>query len=112
MVSGQVGRWADRNSAYDFDCRYSEDGLRYWVPKFIECGAITAGQIVLDAGCGTGGFGAAIGTVTGAQVIGYDIAERFTRYARDKHSPVGWWIVGDAARLPLRNNTINCVLMS
>jgi ubiquinone/menaquinone biosynthesis C-methylase UbiE len=112
MVSGQVGRWADRSSARDFDGRYSEDGLRFWVPTFIECGAITAGQIVVDAGCGTGGFGAAIGSVSGAQVIGCDIAERFTRFARDKHSPVGWWIVGDAAQLPLRDNTIDCVLMS
>jgi ubiquinone/menaquinone biosynthesis C-methylase UbiE len=112
MVFGQVLRWTDRNSAQDFDRRYSDDGVQFWAPKLIEFGAIASGQLVLDAGCGTGGFGAAIGAATDAQVIGCDIAERFTRYARDKHSPVGRWIVGDAARLPLHDNTADCVLMS
>lgn len=112
MAFGQVTRWADRTSAPDFDRRYSADGVRFWVPKFIEFAAIGTGQIVLDAGCGTGGFGAAISTATGSQVVGCDIAERYARYAHEKHRSTGWWIVGDAARLPVRDNTIDCVLMS
>jgi ubiquinone/menaquinone biosynthesis C-methylase UbiE len=112
MPDGQISQWADRNSARDFDGRYSDDGLRFWVPRLIEVGAIAEGQTILDAGSGTGGFGAGISAATGARVIGCDIAGRFIRYARDNHGPICRWIVGDAGRLPLRDQTVDRVLMS
>ncbi|MBO0884474.1 MAG: methyltransferase domain-containing protein [Mycobacterium sp.] len=112
MPYGQIPQWSDRNSAQAFDSRYSDEGLRFWVPRLIEVGTITEGQTILDAGSGTGGFGAGVSAASGARVIGCDIAERFIRYARDNHAPIGWWMVGDAARLPLRDQTVDRVLMS
>lgn len=109
-MPGQTQRWTDRNSAADFDGRYTGDSLEFWVPKLIDLGSIASGEVVLDLGCGTGGFAAAIAERARTRVVGCDLAERFVGYAHARRT--GSWIVGDAARIPLRGGSVDCVLMS
>lgn len=112
-MSGQLERWADTSSARHFDRRYAGDNLQFWVPRLIDLGRIRRGQWILDAGCGTGGFAAAIADLTGADVLGCDLAERFLQHAAAERSrSTVRWAVADVARFPVRSESIDCVLMS
>lgn len=108
---GQLARWADRGSARDFDRRYSRDSVAFWVSRLAELGPIGAGDLVLDVGCGTGGFAVGIAEHTCARVIGCDLAAGLVRYAGDRATPVDW-LVADAHELPLADRSVDRVIMS
>lgn len=111
MVHGQLQRWADRDAASRFDRRYATGAVDFWAMKLSELATVKAGDRVFDVGCGTGGFAIGIARLTGAQVVGCDIAGRFIRFAESRESPVSW-VVADAQELPFAPASADVVLMS
>jgi demethylmenaquinone methyltransferase / 2-methoxy-6-polyprenyl-1,4-benzoquinol methylase len=102
---------SDRVPAEDFHAdRYSEDNLSFWVPLLVEIGAVEAGHRVLDVGCGTGGFTAAIAECSGAAVVGCDRSPALLEHARQ--SAAAEWVLGDAERLPFADESFDRILMS
>ena len=99
-------------SAADFHAeRYSEDNLSFWVPLLVEVGGIGAEHRVLDVGCGTGGFTAAIADRSGAEVVGCDRSPSLLEHARRTSAAAGW-VEGSAERLPFADQSFDRVVMS
>jgi ubiquinone/menaquinone biosynthesis C-methylase UbiE len=93
--------------------RYSADNLTFWAPHLIRIGQMTPSTSVLDLGCGTGGFTLALRALTGARVVGVDIALRLLQYAAQKPVSQGLgWVQGHAAALPFPEATFARVLIS
>jgi ubiquinone/menaquinone biosynthesis C-methylase UbiE len=98
-----------------FNERFSDENLSFWVPLIIECGSIAAGETVLDVGCGTGGFSAAIASASAANVVGVDQSRAFIDFARDHHRPQRGcvdWVNGDAEELPFGGDSFDRVVLS
>jgi ribosomal-protein-alanine N-acetyltransferase len=103
---------SDRVPPEDFDAeRFTAENLAFWVPLLVALGRIEAEDWVLDVGCGTGGFAAAIASATGAHVVGCDRSLAFLEYARARSAAVEW-VAGDAERLPFDAGSFDCVLLS
>ena len=99
-------------SAADFHAeRYSEDNLSFWVPLLVEVGGIGARHRVLDVGCGTGGFTAAIAERSGADVVGCDRSSSLLEHAT-RTSRAAEWVEGSAERLPFADESFDRVVMS
>jgi ubiquinone/menaquinone biosynthesis C-methylase UbiE len=97
----------------EFDTRFRPELLDLWLPNFIELLAPTAGQRVLEVGCGTGGFARALAERSQAEVIGVDVAEHLLRHAAARSSDLLLsWVLGQAEALPLADQSVDCVLMS
>lgn len=98
-----------------FNERFSDENLSFWVPLIIECAGIAGGETVLDVGCGTGGFSAAIASVSAACVVGLDQSGDFIEFARSHHQTdrgrVGW-VNGDAGDLPFGGDSFDRVVLS
>lgn len=78
----------------------------------VERAAPTAGERVVDVGCGTGNA-ALLAAERGAQVIGVDPAERLLQVARAEAEARGLdaeFVHGDAAALPLDDGAADLVL--
>src|SRR5262245_11212983 len=97
----------------EFDTRFRPELLDFWLPHFVELGALAPQHRVLDLGCGTGGFARALAQRLQAEVIGVDVAPHLLRYAV-VHSPALplRWVLGQAEALPLADQTVDRVLMS
>ena len=98
-----------------FNERFSDENLSFWVPLIIDCGGITAGETVLDVGCGTGGFSAAIASASAASVVGVDHARAFIEFARNQHKTQRGrvdWVNGDAEELPFTGGSFDRVILS
>jgi malonyl-CoA O-methyltransferase len=68
---------------------------------------------VLDLGCGTGYFRAALqDRFSDAHYVGVDLAEGMIRFARDACVKPADWLVGDAEALPLASNSVDVVFSS
>ena len=99
-------------TAADFHAeRYSDDNLSFWVPLLVEIGGIDATHRVLDVGCGTGGFTAAIAKRSGAEVVGCDRSPSLLEHAR-RTSAAAEWVEGSAERLPFADESFDRVVMS
>ena len=94
-----------------FDRRFSAENVAFWVPAMIGAVGIGAADTVLDVGCGTGGFAAAIAEATGAAVTGLERSEAFLARACALSADVEW-IQGDAELLPFAGGVFSCVLLS
>ena len=94
-----------------FDRRFSADNLAFWVPVIVEAGRISRDTLVLDVGCGTGGFSRAVADTAGARVTGLDVSQKFIAHARRQSSGVEW-VVGEAERLAFAAETFDRVLLS
>jgi ubiquinone/menaquinone biosynthesis C-methylase UbiE len=93
--------------------RYASDNLTFWVPHLIRVGRLTPTTPLLDLGCGTGGFTLALQSLTGARVVGVDVAFPRVQYAAQK--PTGhalWWVHGHAETLPFAEASFTRVLLS
>lgn len=75
--------------------------------------AVEAAPLVLDLGCGTGHFTAALAErFPQARLAGLDIAEGMLGVARQR-CPRSWaWICGDAESLPLQSASVDMVFTS
>lgn len=68
---------------------------------------------VLDLGCGTGYFSAALRRrYPDARYIGLDLAQGMVEYARTRCSEEALWLVGDAEALPLATSSVDLVFSS
>jgi ubiquinone/menaquinone biosynthesis C-methylase UbiE len=98
-----------------FNERFSEENLSFWVPLIIERAGIAEGETVLDVGCGTGGFSAAIASASAASVVGLDQSRDFIKFARTHRKthrgPVAW-VNGDAEDLPFGDDSFDRVVLS
>jgi SAM-dependent methyltransferase len=106
---------SDRLPAEQFDRRFSEENLAFWVPLLLEAAQITRGLEVLDVGCGTGGFARAIAGSATASVTACDRSERFLGFAARRPRPLAGtvrWLVGDAQRHPFGASSFDRVLLS
>jgi ubiquinone/menaquinone biosynthesis C-methylase UbiE len=93
--------------------RYASDNLSFWAPQLIRVGRLTPATPLLDLGCGTGGFSVALQALTGARVLGVDIAYLRVQYAAQK--PTGHavsWVHGHAETLPFAEASFARVLLS
>lgn len=69
---------------------------------------VTAGERVLDLGCGTGNA-AGIAAAAGADVVGVDPAERLLEVARER-VPAGEFLGGSAEAIPLADGSVDAVV--
>ncbi|MBE0517421.1 MAG: methyltransferase domain-containing protein [Methanophagales archaeon] len=77
----------------------------------VNLSGLNAKELFLDPFCGTGGILIEAGMV-GARIIGSDVQERMVRGARENlhfFGLPGDCVVGDAAQLPLGDNTVDAV---
>lgn len=98
-----------------FNERFSEENLSFWVPLIIEHGGIAERETVLDIGCGTGGFSAAIASAAAARVVGLEQSGDFIAFARSHHTTrcgSARWVNGDAADLPFADGSFDRVVLS
>ena len=75
-----------------------------------ERAGITAGDRVLDVGCGTGAGLAALRERLGIDAYGCDISERILTIARDSHPDISFECC-DAASLPYHDGSFDAVMM-
>jgi SAM-dependent methyltransferase len=81
-----------------------------WAPVLCTAAAITAGQKVLDVGCGTGIVARTAADIVGApNVVGVDINEAMLSVARRVRTDIDWR-QGDAGALPLADQAFDAVL--
>ena len=84
-----------RPQAFDLRCRFLLAGVR-------------AGDVVLDLGCGTGHFCAAL-DAAGATPIGVDTSPEAVRRARDRHPGLDFRLASVAEPLPLSDGSADVV---
>lgn len=93
---------------YDFLNRALTLGLdRSWRRRTLDAIGVARGDVLLDVACGTGDL-AELGAARGARVIGIDFAREMLRGAVQRRISVAL-AQSDAARLPLRDASIDAV---
>uniref|UniRef100_A0AAU2VHA5 Class I SAM-dependent methyltransferase n=1 Tax=Streptomyces sp. NBC_00008 TaxID=2903610 RepID=A0AAU2VHA5_9ACTN len=96
--------------AADWDARFPDDGPAF--DAAVSALGLRAGDVVLDAGCGTGRALPALRSAVGPRgtVLGADLTaamlEAAARAGRDRSGPL---IQADAARLPVRTQALDAV---
>jgi ubiquinone/menaquinone biosynthesis C-methylase UbiE len=82
---------------------------RQLAPLFVEFVGVREGEIVLDAGCGTGSLSATLVRVTQAsKIVGIDPSKSFIEYARTQLAdPRVTFEVGDAQNLPYLDDSFD-----
>ena len=82
-----------------------------WAPRLADAAGVSAGDHVLDVGCGTGVLARAAAELVAVeeQVTGVDINEGMLAVAR-RIRPRIEWRQGDATRLPLPDETYDVVM--
>jgi SAM-dependent methyltransferase len=76
----------------------SEHHRRLAIPAVLELLAPSAGELILDVGCGPGVLAPHIAGA-GARYIGLDASRRLLSFARRHHGRHGRFVLGDATRL-------------
>lgn len=100
--------------AYDAARGYSPEVMGRWLELFAEQTA-AAGPVetILDLGCGTGRFSAALAGRFGARVVGLDPSERMLAEARAKDfGPDVAFCRADGEALPLGDGAVDLVFLS
>jgi SAM-dependent methyltransferase len=110
MTTMTGSRW--RN--LDFDQRASEYARHRTihpgvVNELVESGFFTPKTRVLDVGCGTGNYAAALTKATGCRVSGVDPSQRMLDRARDA-APWESLVQGKAETLPFRDDAFDVVM--
>jgi len=89
-----VGRWSQRLA-----------------PLFVKYAGVTAGERVLDVGCGTGNLTAALAGARVAAATGIDLSASYIEYARRRVTDRAVvFEVGDALNLPYPDGTFDRAL--
>jgi ubiquinone/menaquinone biosynthesis C-methylase UbiE len=81
--------------------------------RLVQDASLTAGDTVVEVGCGTGRLTLPMAALTPAQVIGIDSEARMLEVSRSKDEARRVeWILGSAYRLPLPDGRASLVLMA
>lgn len=99
-------------AAYDAGRSYTADVLDFWL-RTISC-AVEKDRIadILDLGCGTGRYSAALAAHFGARVVGVDPSEKMLSEARKKGGDRVCFARGSAEAIPVGDASIDMVFLS
>lgn len=93
---------------YDLLNRLLTIGLdQRWRQRTLDAVHVAHGDVLLDLACGTGDL-SELAATCGARVVGIDMAREMLRGAQSRRVTAGL-VQGDAARLPLRDASVDVV---
>jgi len=92
---------------WDKDTKDNREALRRMVDKVVELADIKPRDLVLDAGCGTGGTARYISQKYGAKVIGVTIVPEQLQFTSQDTTT---FIISDFHRLPFKDETFDKVI--
>ena len=84
------------------------------IARLVELADVTAGECVLDAGCGTGNVALTV-SQRGAHPVGFDLTRGMLDLARESATVAGTapdWVRGDVERLPFEDGAFDVTLSS
>lgn len=87
--------------------RYRGENVDFWVPRFAQAASIGRDEVIVDLGCGTGGFTSALGVTA----FGVEIDPALAGHGRRVH-PGLRVAVADVAAMPLRDDAADVALAS
>jgi len=99
-------------SAYDAGRAYSPAVLALWFDRISRCAPRGALSTILDLGCGTGRYSAALANHFDADVIAVDRSEKMLAEARKKSAERVHCARATGELLPLREASVDMVFMS
>ena len=99
-------------SSYDAGRGYSPAMLAMWLDRISRCAPRGTLSSILDLGCGTGRYSAALANHFGAQVIAIDRSAKMLAEARKKPAAQFRYARASGESIPLRAGSIDMVFMS
>jgi len=82
-----------------------------WRREMVRLADVRGEDVLLDVACGTGDVARtfAAGSIRPAQILGVDFAENMLRRAWHRPIARGWFVRGDALRLPVADESVTIV---
>jgi ubiquinone/menaquinone biosynthesis C-methylase UbiE len=99
-------------ASYDAGRFYSPEVLALWLDRISRCAPRDRISAILDLGCGTGRYSAALANHFKAQVIAIDRSAKMLAGARKKSAPGIHHVRASAEAIPLHDASIDMVFMS
>src|SRR5271156_1944801 len=99
-------------TAYDAGRGYAPEILKFWLDTLSSAVGGASIDDILDLGCGTGRYSAALASHFGARVVAVDPSEKMLIEARKKKAPGVQFVRGFAEAIPLGNSTVDMVFIS
>ncbi len=99
-------------ASYDAGRAYAPATLALWLDRISRCAPRGALTRILDLGCGTGRYTAALANHFEATVIALDRSAKMLAEARKKSAPTVCYARGSGEALPLRDASVDMVFMS
>jgi ubiquinone/menaquinone biosynthesis C-methylase UbiE len=99
-------------SSYDAGRGYSSATLAMWLDRISMCAPRGAVRRILDLGCGTGRYSAALANHFHAHVVALDRSEKMLAEARKKEAGRVSYVRASAESLPLRDGSSDMVFIS
>lgn len=99
-------------ASYDAGRFYSPEVLALWLDRISRCAPPGGISTILDLGCGTGRYSAALGNHFKAQVVAIDRSAKMLSEARKKSAPRVNYARASGESIPLRTASIDMVFMS
>jgi ubiquinone/menaquinone biosynthesis C-methylase UbiE len=99
-------------SSYDAGRSYAPAVLALWLDRISRCASSGAVSRILDLGCGTGRYSAALVNHFDAHVIAIDRSAKMLAEARKKSAPGVCHARASGESLPLRDGSFDMVFMS
>lgn len=103
---------AEAAGRYDRARRLPDETKALWLDAIKSALSGQSVEKILDLGCGTGRFTAALGETFQCPVIGVEPSAAMLEIAIARHEPQVEWKQGEAETLPLADETVDMVFMS
>ena len=97
---------------YDAGRGYAPEVLNMWLGRIVSAVGDRPVLDILDLGCGTGRYSAALASHFQARVIALDPSERMLNEARRKPAPAVSYVRGSAEKLPIADGAVDLVFIS
>jgi len=99
-------------ASYDASRGYSPSMLALWRDRISKCAPRGGVSRILDLGCGTGRYSAALANHFDAHVVAIDPSAKMLAEAREKSAPRMTYARASGEAIPLRDGAIDMVFMS
>ncbi|HYH85452.1 MAG TPA: class I SAM-dependent methyltransferase [Pyrinomonadaceae bacterium] len=99
-------------SRYDSARALLQQTMTLWLEALKSSIPEDAVKKILDLGCGTGRFSAALGEAFGCGVVGVEPSAAMLDVAKSRSAPNVEWRRGEAESIPLANESVDLVFMS